>query len=298
MGIEVGPLSHHNLEEARALLERATPYDLAAQVAEEKLFGGAPAGPATTIGVRADGDLAGIAVTSSQWLRLFVVGPTFLGAGVGKVLLDAAEAQLREHGVDRVRTMDQPGNYLAPGIDARNTATIEWFHRRGYETIDRNHSLVVQITDNPRVTAERAVELSNACAASGYQIRRGSRADRASLSKMIGAEFSEAWAFEVNLALSSTPAGVHLAVGPDGNFAAFAAHDGNNRGLGWFGPAGTVTSHRGKGLGAALLLACLDDVRAAGHDECLISWIGPRDFYERTVGIASEREYVVLSKTV
>ena len=102
MGIEVGPLSYDSLEEARALLEKATPYDLASQVAEEKLFGGAPAGPATALGVRADGKLAGIAVTSSQWLRLFVVGPKFLGAGVGKELLDAAEAQCRDAGVDRV----------------------------------------------------------------------------------------------------------------------------------------------------------------------------------------------------
>lgn len=298
MGIEVAPLSHDNLDEARALLERATPYDLASQVAEEKLFGGAPAGPATALGVRADGDLAGIAVTSGQWLRLFVVGQKFLGAGVGKALLDTAEAQLRERGVDRVRTMDQPGNYLAPGIDARNAATIAWFENRGYESVDRNHSLIVQISGNPRVTPERTAELKAECEAEGYQIRRGARSDRASLHSMIETEFSEAWAFEVNLALSSSPEGVHVAVAPDGSFAAFAAHDGNNRGLGWFGPAGTVPSHRAKGIGAALLLACLDDVRVAGHDECLISWIGPRDFYERTVGIAGEREYVVMSKTV
>jgi GNAT superfamily N-acetyltransferase len=296
--IEVAPLSHANLDEARVLLERATPYDLASQVAEEKLFGGAPAGPARALGVRLDGDLAGIAVTSSQWLRLFVIGPEHLGHGVGSALLDAAESDFRERGVDQVRTMDQPGNYLAPGIDARNRPTIDWFARRGYERVRENHSLLVDVADNPRVTPERAAELARACETAGYTIRRASRDDRGALRAMVAAAFSSGWSFEVNLALSSTPEGVHIAVDPDGAIAAFAAHDGNNRGLGWFGPAGTLPAHRGKGLGGALLLACLEDVRAAGHDQCVISWIGPRDFYESTVGVAGEREYVVMSKSV
>jgi GNAT superfamily N-acetyltransferase len=298
VSIEVSALSHDNLDEARGLLETATPYDLAAQVAEEKLFGGAPAGAATALGVRQDGELVGIAVTSSHWLRLFVVGKGHLGHGVGSALLDAAEHEFRECGVDRIRTMDQPGNYLAPGIDARNAPTIDWFERRGFERTNSNHSLVVELASNPRVSRQRADELSAACVGLGYTVRRARRADRSALSEMITAEFSAEWAFEVNLALSSTPEGVHVAVSPDGELAAFAAHDGNNRGLGWFGPAGTVPAHRERGLGAALLLECLVEVAEAGHDQCLISWIGPRDFYERTVGIAGEREYVVMSKAV
>ena len=39
-------------------------------------------------------------------------------------------------------------------------------------------------------------------------------------------------------ALAHSPAGVHVAL-RDGAYCGFAAHDGNNRGLGWFGPTGT-----------------------------------------------------------
>ncbi len=296
--VDVEPLTHAHLDEAVALLEHSTPFDLAAQVAEEKLFGGAPSGAAAPLGVRRDGDLAGIAVASGEWLRLFVIGPQHLGKGVGSALLDAAEAYAKERGVARLRTMDQPGNYLAPGIDSRNAPTIAWFERRGYTRVAENHSLIVDIANNPRVTAGRAEQLAAACADSGYTVRRAKRSDRSQLTKWIASRFSEAWAFEAELALSSKLEGVHVAETADGELAAFAAHDGNNRGLGWFGPAGTDPEHRGRGVGAALLLACLVDVGGAGHDECLISWIGPRDFYERTVGIAGERTYVVMAKTL
>src|SRR5205823_6329705 len=82
----------------------------------------------------------------------------------------------------------------------------------------------------------------------------------------IAREFGGAWPFEVACALRCDPPAVHVAL-QDGAYCAFAAHDGNNRGLGWFGPTGTWPAHRGKGLGEALLLACLIDV-ARDHSQC------------------------------
>ena len=74
--------------------------------------------------------------------------------------------------------------------------------------------------------------------------------------------------------------------------AAFAAHDANNTGLGWFGPMGTLESHRKRGLGEALLLASLADI---AQDETEIAWVGPVEFYERTVGVLRERRFAVLT---
>ncbi len=83
----------------------------------------------------------------------------------------------------------------------------------------------------------------------------------------------------------------------DGAYCAFAAHDGNNAGLGWFGPTGTWPAHRGNGLGEALLVACLVDV-AVAHEYCEVAWIGPRPFYDKVAGVAFDRRFVLLTKAL
>ncbi len=75
----------------------------------------------------------------------------------------------------------------------------------------------------------------------------------------------------------------------------FAAHDGNNRGLGWFGPMGTLDTHRGQGLGEALLLGCLLDV-VDRPDGGVIAWVGPVGFYSRACGAVPDRRFVVFEE--
>ncbi|MCW5806578.1 MAG: hypothetical protein KIT31_29715 [Deltaproteobacteria bacterium] len=149
---------------------------------------------------------------------------------------------------------------------------------------------------NPRVTAERAVAAAAACAAHGYEVRRARR-DETELLDAVAGEFGGAWPFELRSALGHAPApAVHVAT-RDGAYCAFAAHDGNNRSLGWFGPTGTWPAHRGRGLGEATLLACLVDV-GLEHPRCEVAWIGPRPFYDKVAGIADERRFIVLSRTL
>ena len=38
------------------------------------------------------------------------------------------------------------------------------------------------------------------------------------------------------------------------------------------------------------------DIARAGHDVCEIAWIGPREFYQRAVGIVGERRFARLRK--
>jgi hypothetical protein len=143
------------------------------------------------------------------------------------------------------------------------------------------------------VTAERAHELVERCRARGYEVRRA-RADDHGLLEAVAGEFGGAWPFELARALAVEPAGVHVAT-RDGDYCAFAAHDGNNRGLGWFGPTGTWPEHRGNGLGEAVLVACLVDV-ARAHERCEVAWIGPRPFYDKVAGIAETRWFAALVK--
>lgn len=289
--MRVGPLDRSELAAAVRVLDSACRFDRASVVAAEKLFGPGPGGEPQAIGAW-ERDLVGVAAIADRWVRVLAVAPPARGYGIGSALLAACEDAARANGVTRLRALDQPGNYLAPGIDERNTETIAWLEKRGWRRDGEPRcNVLIAVRDNPRVSAARAGELAAKAVAKGYEIRRAA-ADETALLDAVRDGFGGAWPFELARALEHRPPGVHVAL-RDGAYCAFAAHDGNNRGLGWFGPTGTWPAHRGQGLGEALLLACLVDV-AADHDRCEIAWIGPRPFYEKAAGIVDERRFVAM----
>jgi GNAT superfamily N-acetyltransferase len=302
VSIDLRALARADLPAAKKLLRKACASYRADEVAEEKLFGPAlgsderPLEP-TAYGAFENDRLVGVAAASGEWIRLLAVLPGARGQGIGTVLLAAVESVIASSGTEQAQTLAQPGNYLAPGIDALDTDTIGWMERRGYARGPERHNLEIDVATNPRVNRDRAREIARKARAAGYAIRRATREDTILLRHDITQQFSRGWAFEVEHALSFEPAGVHIALRlADGALAAFAAHDGNNQGLGWFGPAGTFEEHRRLGLGEALLVACLIDVADAGLPTCTIAWIGPRHFYDRVAGVSADRFYVVMRK--
>ncbi len=293
--MDIAPLPHANLADAERVLAAACAFDPAAAVADEKLFGPGPTSTAQPFGAWDGETLVGVAAVAARWVRLVAVLPAARGRGIGSALLDACTAAARAGGHAKLGVLDQPGNYLAPGVDGRNVDACAWLERRGFvRAAELRSNVLVDVRTNPRVSTDRLAHAISAAHERGYEIRRASPSDREMVTTAIAGEFGGAWPFEIERALDSEPAAVHLAL-RDGQLCAFAAHDGNNRGLGWFGPTGTWPAHRGQGLGEALLLACLVDV-AAMHAQCEIAWLGPRRFYEQVCGIASERRFVTFSK--
>jgi GNAT superfamily N-acetyltransferase len=293
--MRVSTLGASELAAVRDVLAAACAFDRAAEVAHEKVFGDGPAGiVAHAVGAYDGERLVGVASTSGRYLRVLAVTPEARGRGTGSALLAACEQHARDAGEPRLRALDQPGNYLAPGIDERNREALGWLARRGWQRgADTRENLLLDVRGNLRVTAETAASAAAAAVAAGYEVRRA-RPDEGALVQAVATEFGGAWPFELARALAHEPAAVHVAL-RDGAYCGFAAHDGNNRGLGWFGPTGTWPAHRGRGLGEALLLACLVDV-ARGHARCEVAWIGPRPFYARVAGIADERRFVVMTR--
>ena len=294
MQATLAELTLADLPTATEVLAASCGFDRAAAVAGEKLFGPSPRGTPIAFGARKGGILLGVAVACGDRIRLIAVHPAARGEGLGHALLAQCETAIWRTAARRARTLDEPGNYLAPGIDESNHSLIEWFERRGYVRRDQHESLLVDVRTNPKVCDVRAAELAERARARGYEIRRARRDEAEALSAAISIGFGGAWPHEVERALAFDPPGVHLAI-HDGRLAAFAAHDGNNQGLGWFGPAGTWPEHRGQGLGEALLIACLNDI-AQRHAVAEVAWIGPREFYERTVGTTGCRNFVVLTR--
>jgi len=116
---------------------------------------------------------------------------------------------------------------------------------------------------------------------SGVIIRKPIAPEKFLILQWVRENFSEAWASEVDMAFSRSPVSCFIAQ-QDKKMAGFACYDATS--LGYFGPTGVAEILRGKGIGKALLLACLLDMKLKGYGYAIIGSIGPQKFYEKTVG--------------
>jgi predicted N-acetyltransferase YhbS len=101
------------------------------------------------------------------------------------------------------------------------------------------------------------------------------------ISAWVTEQFSQGWANEVTLAASQRPSTCFVAV-QGGELLGFACYDA--AALGLFGPMGIPETYRGKGLGRALLQLTLYDMKQKGYAYAIVGWVGPAEFYERSVG--------------
>jgi GNAT superfamily N-acetyltransferase len=114
----------------------------------------------------------------------------------------------------------------------------------------------------------------------GVVIRRAYPFDLSRTRRFIARHFSEAWADEAEAAFARLPITCWLAV-EDKRVIGFACVEATLRGF--FGPTGVDPQARGRGVGTALLLAALHDLRGLGYGYGIIGAAGPVDFYVKTV---------------
>jgi GNAT superfamily N-acetyltransferase len=102
----------------------------------------------------------------------------------------------------------------------------------------------------------------------------------------IASNFSQGWASEAQVALSNRPIGVFVAL-RTGRLTGFCCYDATARGF--VGPIGVTPEARRGGIGAALLRACLHDMRLAGYAYAVAGAVGAPEFFRR-VAAATEIE--------
>jgi mycothiol synthase len=261
-----------DLPRIAALFARANdgPYDLV-RVAEEKCFGAGVSGDAE---VRVYGDFAGVSVTCGKVLRVLAVDRAQRNHGIGSALLADAESR----GVRIVAA--EAGNYFTPGVAVSDTATVQFFTHRDYRQIAKTQNLVAKVRNDEPVGVVRATH-----------------ATRQRILDFIEKEFGRIWRFEASHAFENDPATIFY-VEADGEVAGFAAHDANNRGLGFFGPTGVARAHRGRGLGGQLLHASLADLRRLGYERAIIAWTDAIDFYRKACGATVADRFVTLARVI
>jgi len=86
---------------------------------------------------------------------------------------------------------------------------------------------------------------------------------------------------EMDVSFSRIPVSTFVAQ-QNRTLVGFACYDSSA--LAYFGPTGVLESFQGRGIGKALLLAALLEMRGKGYGYAIIGWIGPQAFYEKAVG--------------
>lgn len=255
-----------DLPQLRALLARANdaPYDLAA-VTEEKCFGRGFSGEPR---VRVFGDFDGVAVICGKYLRLLAVDRAKRRRGIGSALL----ADAVTHGA-RV-AFAEPGNYFLPGV-----LEPSFFAKRGWRETASTQNL----------------ETTSLPSSLPPGVTRATHVRREEILAFIEREFGPIWRFEVTPAFDRDVPPLFITEEDDGTITGFAAHDVNNRTLGFFGPTGVAAAMRGHGLGRRLLLASLADLRAMGFARVVIPWTDAIAFYEKSCGAVVTARFVTMA---
>jgi mycothiol synthase len=204
-----------------------------------------------------DGRVVGAAVRCGKWLRVLAVDREYRRQGIGTALLEDAKAQV---------IGAEPGNYFTPGVLESQTG---FFLKRGYREKARTWNLIADTVAGPP-KAKRAE-------------------DRERVLDFIEREFGRIWRFE------AAKAETIFIEEHEGDIAGFAAHDANNRGLGFFGPTGVKGELRGRGIGCRLLLASLADLRRLGHQTAVIPWTDALAFYAKCCGAKPANQFVTLA---
>jgi GNAT superfamily N-acetyltransferase len=115
----------------------------------------------------------------------------------------------------------------------------------------------------------------------GIDIRRAMPAEKEIVVDWVGQHFEPAWVSECEVAFARQPISCFIAV-ENSQLAGFACHDATSRNF--FGPTGVSHSFRRRGIGRALLLACLHAMADQGYAYAIIGGVGPVEFYAKTVG--------------
>jgi GNAT superfamily N-acetyltransferase len=115
----------------------------------------------------------------------------------------------------------------------------------------------------------------------GVEIRRSLAAEKHIVVDWVVQNFSAAWASECEVAFARQPVACFIAIEQE-QIIGFACHDVTCRNF--FGPTGVSESAQGRGVGKALLLACLHAMAGQGYGYAIIGGVGPAQFYAKTVG--------------
>jgi GNAT superfamily N-acetyltransferase len=124
-------------------------------------------------------------------------------------------------------------------------------------------------------------DLDRRMQAEGVTIRRALVPELQGICAWIEPRFGAGWASEATAAIMRQPVTCWIAHEGE-TLLGFACHEATMKGF--FGPTGVDEKARGRGIGHALLIRTLLDMRDQGYGYAIIGGAGPMGFYEKSVG--------------
>lgn len=237
------------------LCQRAIAAPPSANELEDSLF--ASEQPATVFSIPERGVAAVVECDDGPHLRLLAVDPSARRQGLGQALLQAAEDWARAEGHKTLITGADPPYFLWPGVPSSETALHCLLERRHYGRAETNFNMHVDlaaIPDDP----------------GGYSL--ATSLDRAEVDAFTTDHWSN-WRLEVLRALDKGNLVIDRAQKGDGGITAFCAFEVNRKGL--LGPVAVRPDMMGRGMGKAVLLGALHELRRRGAGEVSVVWVGP-----------------------
>ncbi len=207
------------------------------------------------------------------YIKLMAVDQFFRRRGIATNLYRKLETALEKEKVEAIRFYDAPLNYFMPGIDPRYTPAVCFIQYLGFEKFNEAINMTADLELEEWKTALREEQLGKL----GISIIRAREKDLDDVLEFVQTDWA-LWRHEVKMAFANDVPTIHLAW-QKGQVKAFSAYEGNNRGMGWFGPMGTHPDLRGLGIGSVLLKRCLKDMNRMGYRKAIIPWVAPIAFY-------------------
>jgi GNAT superfamily N-acetyltransferase len=115
----------------------------------------------------------------------------------------------------------------------------------------------------------------------GVIVRRAIAPEKHLVLAWIQEHFNTHWVSECDVAFHHMPASCWIAIEKE-QLIGFACYESTCKNF--FGPMGVLEIAQGRGVGKALLLGCLHDMRVQGYAYAIIGGVGPAEFYHKTVG--------------
>lgn len=225
---------------------------------------------------------------AAGYLALMAVHPDHQRQGIGSGLLDAAIARLRGEGAAKV-LLEGSFHHFMPGVPASSPEALAFFARRGFAPFKEVWDVRRRLDEGPALPSVDEVLRAQPDIA----IRPCAPGEEDALIAFLQESFAGRWVRDTDFLLRAggdvrNVMGVFL----DGMQLGFAQlhppasqgalrWEGFDPGVAALGPIGVGKALRGRGLGLALLVRGLEQLRAQGARETVIDWTDLLDFYGR-----------------